>query len=175
MLNTHPRPLNSIHFNTMLQENCLKFGNYNIQFLKATTPAVGFRSMAEETGRLWRSSLVRRLITNMRGPRRTSYKELRWAAWQPWRWLWRRGKLGRGRRYINGMMVWMPYSVILKATRTNGNQKMNTKTPFTRAKTIGTARQILGTVLTILRHGTPNFRRVNVSVPNVMWHQCSKF
>ena len=25
------------------------------------------------------------------------------------------------------------------------------------------------------RHGTPSFRRVNVSVPNVMWHQCSKF
>ena len=43
------------------------------------------------------------------------------------------------------------------------------------AKKIGTARQIFGTVLTILRHGTPNFRRVNVSVPNVMWHQCSKF
>ena len=34
---------------------------------------------------------------------------------------------------------------------------------------------IFGTVLTILRHGTPNFRRVNISVPNVMWHQCSKF
>ena len=30
-------------------------------------------------------------------------------------------------------------------------------------KKIGTARQIFGTVLTILRHGTPNFRRVNVS------------
>ena len=42
----------------------------------------------------------------------------------------------------------------------------------TRAKKIGTARQIFGTVLTILRHGTPNFRRVNVSVLNVMWHQC---
>ena len=27
----------------------------------------------------------------------------------------------------------------------------------------------------VLRHGTPNFRRVNISVPNVMWHQCSKF
>ena len=40
----------------------------------------------------------------------------------------------------------MPYSVILKATRTHGNQKLNTKTPFTRAKTIGTA-----------RHATPNF------------------
>ena len=39
---------------------------------------------------------------------------------------------------------------------------INPKTPFTRAKKIGTARQILGTVLTILRHGTPNFRRVNV-------------
>ena len=49
------------------------------------------------------------------------------------------------------------------------------KTPFTRAKKIGTARQIFGTVLTILRHDTPNFRRVNVSVPNVMWHRCSKF
>ena len=48
------------------------------------------------------------------------------------------------------------------------------KTPFTRAKKIGTARQIFGTVLTILRHGTPNFRRVNVSVPNVMWHRCSR-
>ena len=35
--------------------------------------------------------------------------------------------------------------------------------------------KIFCTVLTILRHGTPNFRRVNVSVPNVMWHQCSKF
>ena len=45
------------------------------------------------------------------------------------------------------------------------------KTPFTRAKKIGAARQIFGTVLTILRHGTPNFRRVNVSVPNVMWHR----
>ena len=125
------------HFNTfqynVTGELSVKFSNYNIQFLKARTPAVGFRSMAEETGRLWRSSLVRRLITNMRGPRRTGYKELRWAAWQPWRWLWRRGKLGRGRWYINGMMVWMPYSVILKATRTHGNQKLNTKTPFTRA------------------------------------------
>ena len=49
------------------------------------------------------------------------------------------------------------------------------KTPFTRTKKIDTARQIFGTVLTILRHGTPNFRRVNVSVPNVIWHQCSKF
>ena len=51
-------------------------------------------------------------------------------------------------------------------------------TPFTRAKKlkkIGTARQSFGTVLTILRHGTPNFGRVNVSVPHVMWHQCSKF
>ena len=47
--------------------------------------------------------------------------------------------------------------------------------PFIRAKEIVTARQIFGTVLTILRHGTPNFRRVNVSVPNVVWHQCSKF
>ena len=27
----------------------------------------------------------------------------------------------------------------------------------------------------ILRHGTPNFWRANVTVPNVMWHQCSKF
>ena len=44
-----------------------------------------------------------------------------------------------------------------------------------RAKKIGTARQTFGTVLTILRHGTPNFRRLNVSVPNAMWHQCSKF
>ena len=40
---------------------------------------------------------------------------------------------------------------------------------------IGMARQIFGTVLAILRHGTPNFRHVIVSVPNVMWHQCSKF
>ena len=48
-------------------------------------------------------------------------------------------------------------------------------TPFTRAKKIGTASQIFGTVLTILRHGTPTFGRVNVSVPNAMWHQCSKF
>ena len=30
---------------------------------------------------------------------------------------------------------------------------------------MSTGRQIFGTVLTILRHGTPNFRRVNVSVP----------
>jgi len=52
---------------------------------------------------------------------------------------------------------------------------LESKTPFTRAKKIGTARQIFGTVLTILRHGTPNFRRVNVSVPNVMWLQYSKF
>ena len=37
------------------------------------------------------------------------------------------------------------------------------------------ARQIFGTVLTIWRNGTPYFRCVNVSVPNVMWHQCSKF
>ena len=44
-----------------------------------------------------------------------------------------------------------------------------------RAKKIGTARQTFGTVLTTLRHGTPNFRRVNVSVPNAMWHQRSKF
>ena len=49
------------------------------------------------------------------------------------------------------------------------------ETPFTRAKKIGTARQIFGTVLRILRHGTPNFRRVNISVPNVMWYQCSTF
>ena len=35
--------------------------------------------------------------------------------------------------------------------------------------------KFFATVLTILRHGTPNFRRVNVSVPNVVWHQCSKF
>ena len=42
------------------------------------------------------------------------------------------------------------------------------ETPFTRAKNIGTARQIFGTVMTILRHGTPNFRRVTVSVPNVI-------
>ena len=48
-------------------------------------------------------------------------------------------------------------------------------TQFTRAKKIGASRQIFCTVLTILRHGTPNFRRVNVSVPDVMWHQCSKF
>ena len=34
---------------------------------------------------------------------------------------------------------------------------------------------MFGTVLTILGRGTPNFRRVNVSVPNVIWHQCSKF
>ena len=34
------------------------------------------------------------------------------------------------------------------------------ETPFTRAKKIGTASQIFGTVMTILRHGTPNFRRV---------------
>ena len=33
---------------------------------------------------------------------------------------------------------------------------------------------MFGIVLTILRHGTPNFRRVNVSVPTVMWHQGSK-
>ena len=32
-----------------------------------------------------------------------------------------------------------------------------------------------GTVLTILRHGTPNFRRVNLSLPHVIWEQCSKF
>ena len=32
-----------------------------------------------------------------------------------------------------------------------------------------------GTVLTILRHGTPNFRRVNLSLPHVIWQQCSKF
>ena len=50
-----------------------------------------------------------------------------------------------------------------------------TKTPFTRAKKIGTACQIFGTVLTILRHGTPNFRCVNVSVPHVMWHQCRDY
>ena len=30
------------------------------------------------------------------------------------------------------------------------------------------ARQIFGTVLTILRHGTHNFQRVNVLVPHVM-------
>ena len=48
-------------------------------------------------------------------------------------------------------------------------------TQFTRAKKIGTSRQIFCTVLTILRHGIPNSRRVNVSVPDVMWHQCSKF
>ena len=48
-------------------------------------------------------------------------------------------------------------------------------TQFTRAKKIGTSRQIFCIVLTILRHGTPNFRRVNVSVPDVMWHQFSKF
>ena len=34
---------------------------------------------------------------------------------------------------------------------------------------------MFGTVLTILRHGTPNFRRVNVSVPNAMWHRCLNF
>ena len=45
------------------------------------------------------------------------------------------------------------------------------KTPFTRAKNICMALQIFGTVLTILRHGTLNFWRVNVSVPHVMWHQ----
>ena len=55
------------------------------------------------------------------------------------------------------------------------NQQVMSKAPLTRAKNIGTARQIFATVLTILRHGMPNFRRVNVSVPNVMWHQCSKF
>ena len=49
-----------------------------------------------------------------------------------------------------------------------------TTTPFTGAKNIGTARQIFRSVLTILRHGTPNFRRVNVSVPHVMCHQCSQ-
>ena len=48
-------------------------------------------------------------------------------------------------------------------------------TQFTRAKKIGMSRQIFCIVLTILRHGTPNFRRVNVSVPDVMWHQFSKF
>ena len=48
-------------------------------------------------------------------------------------------------------------------------------TQFTRAKKIGPSRQIFCTVLTILRHGIPNFRRVNVSVPDVMWHQRSKF
>ena len=49
------------------------------------------------------------------------------------------------------------------------------QTRFTRAKKIGTACQIFVTLLTILRHSTPNFRRVNVSVPEVVWHQCSKF
>ena len=48
-------------------------------------------------------------------------------------------------------------------------------TQFTRAKKIGTLRQIFCIVLTILRHGTPNFRRVNVSVRDVMWHKFSKF
>ena len=43
----------------------------------------------------------------------------------------------------------------------------------TRSKS-GMARHIFGTVLTIFRHGTPNFRRVNVAVPNEMWHQCPK-
>ena len=52
---------------------------------------------------------------------------------------------------------------------------MSPRTTLIRAKKIGSARQIFGTVRTILRHGTPNFRRVNVSVPNVMWHQRSKF
>ena len=49
------------------------------------------------------------------------------------------------------------------------------RTPFTRAKKSVRPAKLFGTVLTILRHGTPTFRRVNVSVPNVMWHQCSKF
>ena len=64
---------------------------------------------------------------------------------------------------------------LINETHVSGKQPFSaqTTTPFTRAKKIGTARQIFGTVLTILRHGNPNFRRVNVSVPNVMWHQCS--
>ena len=37
------------------------------------------------------------------------------------------------------------------------------------------ARQIFGTVLMILRRATLNFGRVNVLVPNVMWHRWLKF
>ena len=66
---------------------------------------------------------------------------------------------------------WVP----LRFAHVSGKQPFSaqTTTPFTRAKKIGTVRQIFGTVLTILRRGNPNFRRVNVLVPNVMWHQCS--
>ena len=59
--------------------------------------------------------------------------------------------------------------------RRGGGGCTQNKTPFTRTKKIGTARQIFGTALTILRHGSPNFQRVSGSVTNVMWHQCSRF
>ena len=69
--------------------------------------------------------------------------------------------------------IWPEYSVFDGSQCIVNNRKF--KTPFTRAKKIGAARRIFGNMLTILRYGTPNFRRVNVSVPYVMRHQCSKF
>ena len=47
--------------------------------------------------------------------------------------------------------------------------------PIYTHKKIGTAPQILGTVPVNFGYGTPNYRRVNVSVPKKVWHCCPNF
>lgn len=46
--------------------------------------------------------------------------------------------------------------------------RIQTKTPFVWAKNRHSVHQIFSTVLTILRHSTPDYQCVNVSVPNIM-------
>ena len=75
-------------------------------------------------------------------------------------------------KFCEHLKILMDHSSPLDDTFQNQSVKPHLRT---RAKKIGTACQIFGNVLTILRHSTPNFRRVNVSVPHEMWHQCSKF
>ena len=50
-----------------------------------------------------------------------------------------------------------------------------TLNPIYTHKKIGTAFQIFGTVPVNFGHGTPNYRRVNVSVPKKVWHWCLHF
>ena len=83
---------------------------------------------------------------------------------------WKHRKCGTAKAHLLLQIVIVALGAVTK------NLMMWVTKPHLHAlKKIRTARQIFGTVQTILRHGTPNFRRVNVSVPNVMWHQCSKF
>ena len=52
---------------------------------------------------------------------------------------------------------------------------LGTALPIYTHKKFGTAPQILGTVPVNFGHGTPNYRRANVSVPKKVWHWCPNF